>query len=213
MANVLYSSLTLPAGELMPQRRVNKKKLGPEQMNGDWIEWYQSFHEVMEGKTPCQRVRQIPHQPFSLIPCLTGNRVLYSAGEEFQSILNLSAGDLVSTKLWYDKKPFFPDSCKQIRIPFARNACSSFDDSSGRDFFALNELLASIREVLKRLYKLEISRFPKSLSHFFPVHFLSENHTKYMVRGSTCFQNLHVHGWKLDYNAARIGHRYYLSDD
>ncbi|KAJ6386111.1 hypothetical protein OIU77_029138 [Salix suchowensis] len=55
-------------------------------------------------------------------------------GEEFQNILNLSAGDLVSTKLWFGKK---------IRIPFARNACSSFDDSSGWDFFELNALLST----------------------------------------------------------------------
>lgn len=38
---------------------------------------------------------------------------------------------MVSTKLWLDKK---------IRIPFARNVCSSFDDSSGWTFFNLNEL-------------------------------------------------------------------------
>lgn len=37
-------------------------------------------------------------------PVLTGNRVLYSAGAEFQNILNLSAGDLVSTELRLDKK-------------------------------------------------------------------------------------------------------------
>ncbi|KAJ6716977.1 hypothetical protein OIU74_009489 [Salix koriyanagi] len=103
--------------------------LGPEQMNGDWIEWYQSFHEFIQGKTPCLGVLQIPrHNKKNLM-------VLFSEmGEEFQSILNLSAGDLVSTKLWFGKK---------IRIPFARNACSSFDDSSGWDFFELNALLVS----------------------------------------------------------------------
>ncbi|KAL9370647.1 hypothetical protein Peur_035787 [Populus x canadensis] len=67
-------------------------------------------------------------------PVLTGNRVLYSAGAEFQNILNLSASDLVSTELRLDKK---------IGIPFARNARSSFDDSSGWNFFELNELFVS----------------------------------------------------------------------
>jgi hypothetical protein len=36
--------------------------------------------------------------------------------------------------------PFYSDLCEQIRIPFARNVCSSFDDSSGWTFFNLNEL-------------------------------------------------------------------------
>ncbi|KAJ6708048.1 hypothetical protein OIU85_028337 [Salix viminalis] len=102
-----------------------------------------------------------------------------------------------------------------IRIPFARNVCSSFDDSSGcnlndlfdehrnspatilqADFYHANELLplkdehiaAKVMSYLSKCVKdfeaarvtnVEITRFPKSLTHFFPagnrvVDFLGE---------------------------------------
>ncbi|KAH8498079.1 hypothetical protein H0E87_017123 [Populus deltoides] len=183
--------------------------------------------------------------PFTLkplpYPVLTGNRVLYSAGAEFQNILNLSAGDLVSTELRLDKK---------IGIPFARNACSSFDDSSGWNFFELNELFVShyhgnellplkgeyiatkVMSYLSKCVKdfktaqhvshwtlfdrpfllhLESAAIVAASSTSFPSSFLStlaylplEGSSKYMMRGFSPFPNLHFHGWRLDYNAARI---------
>ncbi|KAJ6395661.1 hypothetical protein OIU77_020839 [Salix suchowensis] len=133
-------------------------------------------------------------------------RKVLSTREEFLKVLNLDASDLVSTKLWLGKK---------IRIPFARNVCSSFDDSSGcnlndlfdehrnspatilqADFYHANELLplkdehiapkvmSYLSKCVKdleaaRVTNVEITRFPKSLTHFFPagnrvVDFLGE---------------------------------------
>ncbi|KAF9684519.1 hypothetical protein SADUNF_Sadunf04G0126500 [Salix dunnii] len=67
----------------------------------------------------------------STIQELAKKSATLSTREEFLKVLNLTASDLVSTKLWLDKK---------IRIPFARNVCSSFNDSSGWTFFNLNDL-------------------------------------------------------------------------
>ncbi|KAJ6368860.1 hypothetical protein OIU78_001269 [Salix suchowensis] len=114
-----------------------------------------------------------------------------------------------------------------IRIPFARNVCSSFDDSSGWTFFNLNDLFdehrnspatilqadfyhanellplkdehiaAKVMSYLSKCVKdfeaarvtnVEITRFPKSLTHFFPGSY------KYMMRGSTSFPNLFMAG-------------------
>ncbi|XP_061978695.1 uncharacterized protein LOC133699474 isoform X2 [Populus nigra] len=154
----------------------------------------------------------------STVQELTKNSAALNTREEFLKVLNLAASDLVSTKLWLDKK---------IRIPFARNVCSSFDDSSGWTFFNLNELFDEHRnspvtivqadfyhgnelvllkdeyiatKVMSYLSKcvkdfevahvtnVEIARFPKSLTHFFPGSY------KYMMRGSTSFPNLFMAG-------------------
>lgn len=154
----------------------------------------------------------------STVQELTKNSAALNTREEFLKVLNLAASDLVSTKLWLDKK---------IRIPFARNVCSSFDDSSGWTFFNLNELFDEHRnspvtivqadfyhgnelvplkdeyiatKVMPYLSKcvkdfeaarvtnVEIARFPKSMTHFFPGSY------KYMMRGSTSFPNLFMAG-------------------
>uniref|UniRef100_A0A3N7GBR9 Uncharacterized protein n=1 Tax=Populus trichocarpa TaxID=3694 RepID=A0A3N7GBR9_POPTR len=48
--------------------------------------------------------------------------------------------------------------------------------------------------------KYKLSFFFLSILAYLPL----EGSSKYMMRGFTPFPNLHVHGWRLDYNAARI---------
>ncbi|XVF67966.1 hypothetical protein PTKIN_Ptkin10aG0164600 [Pterospermum kingtungense] len=140
------------------------------------------------------------------------------AQEEFLKVLNLAGIDVVTVKLWLDKK---------VVIPNPSNACAGFDDLFGWTFFDLNaihdehkddqatvleanfyhanELLPLkdellIEKVMSYLSKCtkdfesatvvdkEIGRFPKRLAHFFPGSY------KYMMRGSTSFPNLFMAG-------------------
>ncbi|EXB24028.1 Phytoene dehydrogenase [Morus notabilis] len=148
--------------------------------------------------------------------------IMYSAvlcaREEFLKVLYLDSIDVVSVKLWLDRK---------VNIPYANNACSGFDDSFGwtffhlnaihdehkdgpvtvlqADFYYANELLPQkdeyivakamsyLSKCVKNLVNVavtenEIKRFPKSLTHFFPGSY------KYMLRGSTSFPNLFMAG-------------------
>ncbi|KAL6882636.1 hypothetical protein ACP4OV_011326 [Aristida adscensionis] len=53
------------------------------------------------------------------------------SGQEFANLLHLSTADVVSVKLWFDKK---------ITIPRDANVCSGFDGSSGWTFFDLTSI-------------------------------------------------------------------------
>ncbi|GMN38215.1 hypothetical protein TIFTF001_007441 [Ficus carica] len=174
--------------------------------------------------TPEQSVETSLVDP--LLPILLSTRVdfgiMYSAvlctREEFLKVLNLDSIDVLTVKLWLDRK---------VSIPYASNACSGFDDSFGwtffhlnmihdehkddpvtvlqADFYYANELLPQKDEIIvakaisylskcvkdlenAAVTEKEIKRFPNSLSHFFPGSY------KYMLRGSTSFPNLFMAG-------------------
>ncbi|KAL9417493.1 hypothetical protein AB3S75_040469 [Citrus x aurantiifolia] len=138
--------------------------------------------------------------------------------EEFLKVLNLASIDVVSVKLWFDKK---------VTVPNVSNACSGFGDSLAWTFFDLNKIydehkddsatviqadfyhanelmpLKDDQVVAKAVSYLskcikdfstatvmdhKIRRFPKSLTHFFPGSY------KYMMRGFTSFPNLFMAG-------------------
>ncbi|CAK9147103.1 unnamed protein product [Ilex paraguariensis] len=95
--------------------------------------------------------------------------------EEFQKVLNTSSIDLLSTKLWLDRKyhanELLPLKDEQVvaKVLSRLSKCiKDFDNASVIDK--------------------EIERFPKSLTHFFPGSY------KYMMRGSTSFPNLFMAG-------------------
>ena len=79
--------------------------------------------------------------------------------QEFLNALNLAAIDVISVKVWLDRKvrscspflffvsryysayePSAHSKCNQVKIPKASNACSGFDDSIGWTFFELNSI-------------------------------------------------------------------------
>ncbi|PON89938.1 NAD(P)-binding domain containing protein [Trema orientale] len=143
--------------------------------------------------------------------------VLYTR-QEFLKVLNLNSIDVLTVKIWLDRK---------VNIPYASNACSGFGGSFGwtfshlntiydehkdnpvsvlqADFYHANELLpqkdeyivTKVKSYLSKFIKdletaaiteNEIKRFPKSLPHFFPGSY------KYTIRGPTTFPNLFVAG-------------------
>lgn len=132
--------------------------------------------------------------------------------------MNLASIDVLSVKLWLDRK---------VNISNASNACSGFDDSFGWTFFDLNaihdeykdssvtvlqadfyranellplkdeQIVSKVTSYLSNCIKdfknatvtdKEIGRFPNSLTHFFPGSY------KDMMRGSTSFPNLFMAG-------------------
>ncbi|ERM96271.1 hypothetical protein AMTR_s00001p00161700 [Amborella trichopoda] len=138
--------------------------------------------------------------------------------EEFLNVLNLRAIDVVTVRLWLDRK---------VKIPKASNTCSGFNDSMGwaffdltllhdeykdepgtvieADFYHANQFLPLKDEVIvgkvksylaRCINEFEVAavvdqvvvRFPKSVTHFFPGSY------KYMLRGSTGFSNLFMAG-------------------
>ncbi|KAL0422929.1 UNVERIFIED_CONTAM: hypothetical protein Slati_3315800 [Sesamum latifolium] len=138
--------------------------------------------------------------------------------EEFLKVMKLNSTDLLTVKLWLDRK---------VKIPYASNVSSGFDGACAWTFFDLstiydehkdgastivqadlyhaNDLLPlkdekivkKVTSWLSRCIKdfenaivvdKEIGRFPKFLTHFFPGSY------KYMMRGSTSFPNLYMAG-------------------
>ncbi|KAJ0967884.1 hypothetical protein J5N97_024801 [Dioscorea zingiberensis] len=138
--------------------------------------------------------------------------------EEFLKVLNLSSIDVISVKLWLDRK---------VRILKPGNVCFSVDGLTGWTLFDLNSIydeyedepatvlqadfvyarqllpLKDYQIVQKVVSYLSIcikelngvtvlqhtvDRFPNSASHFFPGSY------KYMMRGSTSFPNLFMAG-------------------
>jgi uncharacterized protein with NAD-binding domain and iron-sulfur cluster len=57
--------------------------------------------------------------------------------QEFRHVMNLSAVDVLATRLWFDRK---------VNIPMASNACFSFDATTGWTFFDLNALHDEYRD-------------------------------------------------------------------
>ncbi|XP_031260861.1 uncharacterized protein LOC116119044 [Pistacia vera] len=149
---------------------------------------------------------------------LVKNSAALCTREEFLKVLNLAGIDVLSIKLWLDKK---------VIIPNASNACSGFGESFAWTFFDLNQIhdehkdgpvtvlqadfyhanellplededvLAKVMPYLSKCIKdvdtatvtnKEIRRSPKSLTHFFPGSY------KYMMRGATSFPNLFMAG-------------------
>ncbi|KAF8702458.1 hypothetical protein HU200_032835 [Digitaria exilis] len=137
---------------------------------------------------------------------------------EFANLLDLSSIDVISVKLWFDKK---------IDIPKVANVCSGFDDSSGWTFFDLTsiyddyyeepitvveaEFYNSVQLVplndddivseaslhLKKciqdfegatVIQKSVRRSPKSVIKYLPGSY------KYTPRGSTSFPNLFIAG-------------------
>ncbi|CAK9134563.1 unnamed protein product [Ilex paraguariensis] len=123
--------------------------------------------------------------------------------EEFQKVLNTSSIDLLSTKLWLDRKVNIPNASGWAF--FDLNMIYDEHKDDPETVYHANELLPLkdeqvVAKVLSRLSKCikdfdnasvidkEIERFPKSLTHFFPGSY------KYMMRGSTSFPNLFMAG-------------------
>lgn len=137
---------------------------------------------------------------------------------EFLKVLNLDTIDLLTVKLWLDKK---------VNMPNASNACSGFNDASGWTFFNLNvihdkhkddpvtvlqadfynanvlmplkdedivmKVMACLSNCIKDFENVsvvdkDIGRFPKLLTHYFPGSYMC------MMRGSTSFPNLFMAG-------------------
>ncbi|KAG8368061.1 hypothetical protein BUALT_Bualt15G0006200 [Buddleja alternifolia] len=138
--------------------------------------------------------------------------------EEFLKILKLNSIDLLTVKLWLDRK---------VNIPYASNVSSGFDNSCAWTFFDLNAIYDEHKDSTSTIVQAdfyyandllplkdekivekvmswlsmcvkdfenatvidkEIGRFPKLLTHFFPGSY------KYMMRGSTSFPNLYMAG-------------------
>ncbi|XP_008457727.2 uncharacterized protein LOC103497350 isoform X2 [Cucumis melo] len=154
----------------------------------------------------------------SVLQELIRNSAALYTKEEFVKVLNLRSVDLLTVKLWFDRK---------VNIPTASNSCSALDNSFGWSFFNLNaiqdeykdesvtvlqadfyhanELLPLNDEVIGEkvksylstcikdfenaiVVKKEIGKFPESLTHFFPGSY------KYMMRGFTSFPNVFMAG-------------------
>ncbi|KAA0045754.1 phytoene dehydrogenase-like isoform X1 [Cucumis melo var. makuwa] len=154
----------------------------------------------------------------SVLQELIRNSAALYTKEEFVKVLNLRSVDLLTVKLWFDRK---------VNIPTASNSCSALDNSFGWSFFNLNaiqdeykdesvtvlqadfyhanELLPLNDEVIVEkvksylstcikdfenaiVVKKEIGKFPESLTHFFPGSY------KYMMRGFTSFPNVFMAG-------------------
>ncbi|TYJ03570.1 hypothetical protein E1A91_A12G037500v1 [Gossypium mustelinum] len=156
--------------------------------------------------------------------------------EEFLKVLNLAGIDVVTVKLWLDRK---------VAIPNPSNACAGFDDLFGctvfdlnvihdehkddtetvleADFYHANELLPLNDElvtekVISYLSKYindleracvvdkEIGRFTKRLTHFFPGSYKS------MMRGSTSFPNLFMAGdWIITRHGSWLQEKSYVT--
>ncbi|KAG2573977.1 phytoene dehydrogenase-like isoform X1 [Panicum virgatum] len=137
---------------------------------------------------------------------------------EFANLLHLSTVDVISIKLWLDKK---------ITIPNVANVCPGFDDSSGWTFFDLTSIYDDYYEEPMTVVEVEfynasrlitlsdddivseaslhlikciqdfegatviqksVKRSPKSVINFLPGSY------KYTPRGSTSFPNLFIAG-------------------
>ncbi|XP_030503098.2 uncharacterized protein LOC115718093 [Cannabis sativa] len=172
----------------------------------------------------------------STLQDLIKNSAVMCTREEFLKILNLNTIDVLSVKLWLDKK---------VDIPYASNACSGFDASFGWTFFHLNAIqdeykdnpvsviqadfyhanellplkdefivskamsyLSNIINGLENctITQKEIKRFPKSLPHFFPGSY------KFMTRSPTSFPNMFMAGdWIVNRHGSWAQEKSYVS--
>uniref|UniRef100_A0A0D3FYW1 Amine oxidase domain-containing protein n=1 Tax=Oryza barthii TaxID=65489 RepID=A0A0D3FYW1_9ORYZ len=146
------------------------------------------------------------------------NSPFLQSRQEFVNLLHLSMIDVVSIKLWFDKK---------ITIPKVANVCSGFDDPSGWTFFDLTSIYDDYADKSTTIVEAEfynashllplndeqivseasshlikciqdfeeatviqqlVRRCPKSTMHFLPGSY------KYTVRGSTTLPNLFIAG-------------------
>ncbi|XP_050231643.1 uncharacterized protein LOC126680549 [Mercurialis annua] len=149
---------------------------------------------------------------------LVKNSAALSTREEFLKVLNLSAIDVLICKLQLDRKvkiPHASNACSGFDDSFSwtfsdLNALhDEHEDSEATtvraDFYHANELLPLKDELVAAkamsylsncindfanatVINKEISRFPKSLTHFFPGSY------KHMMRGSTSIPNLFMAG-------------------
>ncbi|XP_035820567.1 uncharacterized protein [Zea mays] len=154
----------------------------------------------------------------SSLQSIVKNSPFLRSDREFRNLLHLSTVDVISVKLWFDKK---------IIIPKVANVCSGFDDSSGWAFFDLTSVYddyceESITIVEAEFYnashlvllsdddivyeasshlikciqdfegaiviRYSIRRSPNSVINFLPGSY------KYTLRGSTSFPNLFIAG-------------------
>ncbi|KAG7010838.1 Phytoene dehydrogenase, chloroplastic/chromoplastic [Cucurbita argyrosperma subsp. argyrosperma] len=134
----------------------------------------------------------------SILQELVRNSEALQTKEEFLKVLNLRTVDMLTVKLWFDRK---------VNIPNSSNSCSALDNSFGWSFFDLNaiqdehkdesvtvlqadfyhanELMLLNEEVIVEkvksylstcvkdfenaiVVKKEIGKFPATLTHFFP---------------------------------------------
>ncbi|KAL2937029.1 Phytoene dehydrogenase [Bienertia sinuspersici] len=140
------------------------------------------------------------------------------AREEFQKVLNLASVDALSVKLRLDRKITIPTACNVCSGFDGSSGWTFFDLKSiyeehendettvlQANFYYASSLLpltdeqitAKAMSYLSKCIKgladaqiidKEITRFPKSLTHFFPGSY------KYSMRGSTSFPNLFMAG-------------------
>ncbi|GFP89067.1 v-type proton ATPase subunit b2 [Phtheirospermum japonicum] len=156
--------------------------------------------------------------------------------EEFLKVMKLNTTDLLTVKLWLDKK---------INIPYASNVSCGFDNACAWTFFDLTKIYDEHKEssstiIQADLYRAddllplkdekvvekvmswlsrcikdfesvtvvdkEIGRFPKFHIHFFPGSY------KYMMRGSTSFPNLYMAGdWIVNRHGSWSQEKSYVS--
>lgn len=144
------------------------------------------------------------------------NSPFLQSQQEFANLLYLSTTDVLSVKLWLDKK---------VTIPKAANVCSGFDDSSGWTFFDLTSIYDDYADEPTTVVEAEfyntshllpltdqqivseatsclirciddfegatvvqqlVRRSPRSVYHFLPGSY------KQTVRGTTSFPNLFI---------------------
>lgn len=137
---------------------------------------------------------------------------------EFRNINNLSAVDVLATRLWFDRK---------IDVPLPSNACFGFDNTTGWTFFDLNalhdeyhdepgtvieadfyhanqflplsneEIVPIVQQYLAtcvpafrkaKVIDSSVIRLPKAVTHFFPGSY------QYMLPTKTSFANVFMSG-------------------
>lgn len=137
---------------------------------------------------------------------------------EFRNLHNLSAIDVLATRLWFDRK---------INIPRPSNACFGFDATTGWTFFDLNaihdryrnesgtvieadfyhanqflplddaEIVTIVKQYLTtcipdfataQIKDHSVIRLPQAVTHFFPGSY------QYLVPGQTSFDNVFMSG-------------------
>lgn len=155
---------------------------------------------------------------------ITGMQKIIAGGKslaqfpEFQNVMNLSAIDVLATRLWFDRK---------ISIPMPSNACFGFTPTTGWTFFDLNalhdefrdesgtvieadfyhanqflpmddrDIVARVQQDLSRclpefsnakVVDYSVVRLPKSVTHFAPGSY------QYLLRGQTGLENVWMSG-------------------
>ncbi|XP_057769215.1 uncharacterized protein LOC130989276 [Salvia miltiorrhiza] len=156
--------------------------------------------------------------------------------EEFLQIMKLNSTDLITVKLWLDKK---------VVIPYAGNVASAPDNACAWTFFDLNAIYDEYDETASTVVQAdlyyaddllplkdekivekvktwlsncikdfgnasvvdqEIGRFPKFHPHFFPGSY------KHTMRGSTSFPNVYVAGeWIINRHGSWSQEKAYVS--